>query len=518
MPPQVIAFIALIIGGVVLMSIIGLFRFRRRVGPNEVLVISGRENKFVTVTGEVQKRGFRIIRGGGCWVIPVLEKAQKMSLELMTLDVKTPEVYTIQGVPIIVDGIAQIKVKNDDFSISTAAEQFLNKPSKVIQQIALQTLEGHLRAILGTMTVEEVYKDRETFAREATKIAEADLANMGLTIVSFTIRDIRDNEGYLEALGKPQIARVRKDAIIGEAEAKRDATQKAAAADRVGKEAEFVAKTKIAEAERNYKLKQEEFNGEVNQKKAEADLSYELQKYTTGQLVKEQEMMVRLVEKNKEIELQEAEIQRKEKELTALVNKPALAEKKKIETLSDAEKYRLTTTAEGEAARTKQKGFADAEVVERDGVADASANKAQGLANAEVKKALGLAEAEVVRAQGLAEAEAIKAKGLAEAEAMNKKADAWKEYGEAAMIQLLIDKLPEIASAVSAPLSKMDKMVVISTDGATGGASRVTGDVATVMAQLPPIVESLSGIDLLELMKRVTNKTGEVKNVDKTKT
>ena len=188
-----------------------------KVGPNQVLVISGRKRRMRDPDGTAREVGFRIVKGGGVFVYPVLEKVDVLSLELLTIDVQTPEVYTSKGVPVKVDGVAQIKVKGDDISIATSAEQFLGKTTQEIQQIATQTLEGHLRAILGTMTVEDIYQNRDAFAAKVQEVAAGDMANMGLGIVSFTIRDIRDNQGYLEALGKPRIAQVKRDAQIAQA-------------------------------------------------------------------------------------------------------------------------------------------------------------------------------------------------------------------------------------------------------------------------------------------------------------
>src|SRR5437870_7718891 len=330
-----------------------------KVGPNQVLVISGRKHRYADPDGTVRSRGFRIVKGGGTFVIPVVEKIDLLSLELLTIDVNTPEVYTSKGVPVRVDGVAQIKVKGDDISISTASEQFLSKGVDDIKNIAMQTLEGHLRAILGTMTVEDIYQNRDAFASKVQEVAAGDMANMGLGIVSFTIRDIRDGQGYLEALGKPRIAQVKRDAVIAQAEADRDAMIRSAQATQAGQEAKFVADTKIAEAQRDYQTNVAQYQAAVNQKKAEADLAYDLQKYKTGQLVKAEEVQVSIIEKQKQIELQQQEIWRKQRELEATVQKPADAERYKVETLANATKYQLETEAAGAASAAKAKGFAE---------------------------------------------------------------------------------------------------------------------------------------------------------------
>lgn len=457
----------------------------RKAGPNEVLVISGLPRIIRREDGTRFKVGFRMLKGGMTFVWPVIEKVDHLSLELMTLDVRTPEVYTIKGVPVIVDGIAQIKVKGDDISIATASEQFLSMTTAEIKNIALQTVEGHLRAILGTMTVEEIYSNRDAFASKVQEVASSDLANMGLTIVSFTIRDIRDNQGYLDALGKPRTAQVKRDAIIGEAEADRDSTIRSAQAFQEGQEAKFGADTLIAEAERDYQMKVADYTAMVNKQKAIADLAYDLQRYETAQSVKEQEIQVDVIEREKRIEVQDKEIQRRQRELTATIEKPAEAEKFRVLTLADAQRYKLQTEATGVADAVKLEGFATADVIQKTGESEAEANRARGIAQADV----------------------IKAQGFAEANAMEKKAAAWKQYNEAAIVQMFVDKLPEIASAIAQPLAKTDRIVIISNsggpDGGGAGASKVTKDVTDIIAQLPPVIESLTGVDMETLIKNI---------------
>lgn len=464
-----------------------------KVGPNEVLVISGRKRRMIDPDGKTREVGFRIVKGGGVFVWPVFEKVDILSLELLTIDVQTPEVYTSKGVPVKVDGVAQIKIKGDDISIATAAEQFLSKSTEEIKNVAMQTLEGHLRAILGTMTVEEIYQNRDAFASKVQEVAAGDMANMGLGIVSFTIRDIRDTQGYLDALGKPRIAQVKRDAQIAQAEADRDAMIKSSQATQAGQEAKFIADTKIAEAQRDYQSNVAQYQAAVNQKKAESDLAYDLQKYKTGQLVKAEEVQVEIVAKQKQIELQEQEIKRKERELQATVQKPAEAERQKVETLANARKFQLETEANGAANAAKATGFANADVAKATGLAEAEANKARGLANADVAKATGLAQAAVIEAQGKATAEATRLK-----------AEAFQQYNEAAVIELLVKAMPEIAGRISEPLSKMEKMVIINSgNGPGGGASKLTGDVTQIIAQLPPVLESLTGIKFEKLLEQV---------------
>jgi flotillin len=453
-----------------------------KVGPNQVLVVSGHRHKFIGPDGTVQYRGFRIVKGGGTFVLPVLEKVDVLSLELLTIDVQTPAVYTSKGVKVKVDGVAQIKIKGDDVSIATASEQVLSKSIDEIKMVATQTLEGHLRAILGTMTVEDIYQNRDAFASKVQEVAAGDMANMGLAIVSFTIRDIRDEEGYLDALGKPRTAQVKRDAAIAQAEADRDAAIRTAQAKQAGQEAEFVANTRIAEAQRDYQTNVATYQAAVNQKKAEADLSYDLQKFKTGQLVKAEEIQVNIIEKQKQIELQQQEIMRKQRELEANVQKPADAERYRVETLANATKFQLEAEAAGNAAATKAKGFAAADVT----------------------KATGLAEAEANKARGLAEAAIIQAQGAATADAMKLKAESFKQYNEAAVVEMIVNILPAMAGKVSEPLAKTEKIVIINSgSGAGAGASKVTGDVTQIMSQLPPVIESLTGINFGKLLEQI---------------
>lgn len=475
----------LILAGILIMLFIFVMIYAsryRKVGPNEVMVISGRQHRFKLPDGTIGRRGYRILAGGGTFIFPVLERLDILSMELMTLDVQTPEIYTLHGVPVIVDGVAQIKVRGDESSIATAAQQLLSKGKSDVMNIAQMTVEGHLRAILGTMTVEEIYRNRDTFAQRVQEVATSDMANMGLEIVSFTIRDIRDKQGYLDALGKPRIAQVKRDAIIGQAEADRDATIKSAEANQIGQQAKLIAETNIAESTRNYQLKVQEYQADINKKKADADLAYELQKNVMNQAVKAEEVKIQIVEREKSIELQEKEILRREKELDATVRKPAEAEFFKINRLAEAEKQKLTLEAQGRAEAQKAQGFAEADVVARTGEADGLAAKARGLATADV----------------------IEAQGAAEALAMKKKAESWAMYNEAAVTQMLVEAMPLIAKAIAEPLTKTEKIVIINSgNGNGGGASKLTSDVTTIMSQIPAVIEGLTGMKMDELISRV---------------
>lgn len=419
-----------------------------KVGPNEVLIISGRRR---TVTGPDGRRrtvGYRLVHGGGTFVWPIKEKVQRMSLELMTLEVRTPEVYTVNAIPVTVDGVAQVKIKGDEDSIAIAAEQFLSRSREDVMRTVLQTLEGHMRAVLGTMTVEDIYRGRQELARRVREAASEDLRKMGMEIVSLTIRNVTDTQGYLEALARPRIAQVKRDAVKGEAEAEQEAQQ-----------ARFQAETAIARAQRDMELKKAEYEAEVKAKRAEADLSYDLHRYRIAQQVKAEEIQVGIVEREKLTELEEREVARKEQELLATVLKPAQVERQRTEVLAEAERYRL--------------------------------------------EAEGLGRAGEIKARGAAEAEVIRMKGLAEAEAMRKKAESWSQYNAAAVTELIVRVLPELARAVSEPLARTERIVVVNADAAGSGVSRIPADVARVVAQLPTLVESLTGVKLEQLLEQI---------------
>ena len=435
-------------------------------GPNEALIRSG--------GGSIPK----VTVGGRIIVIPIFFKAQSISLEVMTLPVETAKVYTKEGVAVTVDGVAQVKVARAEEAIRTAAQQFIGKRESEIAQVALQTLEGAQRAILGTMTVEDIYQDRESFAESVAEVAGPHMANMGLEIVSFTIRDIRDEQGYLDALGRKRTAEVTRDAEIGEAEAardaairraeaQRDATIVQAQANRDQEQARFEADTLIAEAERDFAVQKAIYEQETNARRAEAELAYALQEAVTQQEIREQELQVEVIERTKQIEIEQQEIARRERELEAGVKRPA-----------EAERYRLETVATGEKAKV---------------VAEAEAS-------AESLTLRGNGEADAIRARGEAEADAIRARGFAEAAAMQTKAEAWKQYGQAAMIDTLLESLPEVAAAVAQPLAQTDRIVMISGDGSIG-ASKLTADVTQVVSQLPDLIESLTGIDILGTLR-----------------
>merc|ERR1719259_621056 len=375
----------------------------------------------------------------------------------MTLNPVCDNVETKQGVPLTVTGVAQVKIMKDKQFLGIAAEQFLGKKEDEITDTILQTLEGHLRAILGTLTVEEVYKDRDQFANLVREIATPDVGKMGIEILSFTIKDVYDNVDYLSSLGKTQTAAVKRDAEIGVAQANRDAGIREAECEKSAMDIKYSTDTKIEDNSRAFKLQKANFDKEVNSAKAEAQLAYELQAAKIQQKIRNEEIQIQVVERRKQIEIEEQEIKRKEKELMATVRLPAEAEAYKVQTLAEGNRTKMV-----ESAR---------------------------------------ADGEKIRLIGAAEARAVEAVGRAEAERMRMKASAYKQYGDAAILALVLESLPQIAAEVSAPLAKTDEIVLI------GGADRTTTEVNKLVATLPPAVQALTGVDLSGALGKIPGAT-----------
>jgi flotillin len=475
---------AIVIGVIVVLGLAFWARYKT-VSPDQAMIVTGsflgNKNALVDESG----RRIKIVRGGGAFILPIFQKAEFLSLLSHKLDVSTPEVYTEQGVPVMTDAVAIIKIGGSVEDVATAAEQFMGKPTEALKSEAQEVLEGHLRSILGSMTVEEVYRNRDKFAQEVQGVAAKDLKKMGLQIVSFTIKDVRDKHGYLDSLGKPRIAAVKRDAEIAEAEAVRDARIQKANAEEQGMKAELLRDTNIAEAAKEKELKTAAFKKDQDMAKAEADQAYHIQEARSKQSVVEEQMKVELVRKEREIDLEGKEILRREKQYDAEVKKKA-----------DADRYAVEQAAEAEKARRLREADALQYTIE-----------AEARANAEQKRLEGMAIADAERAKGTADAEVIRLRGLAEAEAKQKLAEAFEKFGEAAILDIIVKMLPELAGKVAAPISAIDKLTVVDT-GHGEGAARISNYVTSLMATAPEMLKSVSGIDVDQLVKGLTGKFG----------
>jgi len=467
--------IVIIIAVVAVLAILAIFgsigQRYVKVGPNQALIVYGRT------------KVPQIITGGGQLVLPLLERSQTFSLELMSFDVAPQQnLYTNQGVSVRVEAVTQLKVRNDKESILTASEQFLSKSFDERQGLIRLVMEGHLRGIVGQLTVEQLVKEPEMVSEKMRSTSSADLAKMGLEVVSFTIKEVRDENQYIDNMGRPEIERIRKEANIAaalaardtqiqQANAAREAAVAKAAADQERVAAEAVSQAKQAESQRDLALKRAAYDTEVKKQQVIADKASDLQAQIVQQQIVAETARAQEIEKTAQVKVQEAEAHRRQMELEATVVKVAEAEKQRVETQAAAEKQRISVEAEGRAAALR---------------------------------AQAQAEAEATRIRGLAEAEIIKAKGDAEAEAMRNKAAAYQEYNQAAVLDKMITNLPEIVKAIAEPLAKVDKISIVSTGGAGNlGANRVTGDIVNMLAQVPLILEALTGTKASDLMAQI---------------
>ncbi|HTW62886.1 MAG TPA: SPFH domain-containing protein [Terracidiphilus sp.] len=448
------------LAALVLLILFGvLARMYRKAGPNEALVVYG-------------FRGPRVIKGHGTVIFPMVENCRELSLELMSFDVAPQQdLYTKQGVAVTVEAVAQIKVRSDQASILTAAEQFLTKAQPQREGLIRLVMEGHLRGIIGQLTVEQIVKEPEMVGDRMRSTCADDMSKMGLEVISFTIKEVRDKNEYISNMGRPDVARIKRDADVATAEAERDtAIQRAnaqreaavarAQADQDRVIAETASQTRQAEAQRDLDIKKAEYSEQSRRQQATADKAYELQTNVMLQQVTAEQVKVQQVEKEGQIKVQEAEILRHEKELIATVLKGAEIERQRIETLAGAQRTKLTTEADGQAA--------------------------------------------AIRAQGEAEAAVIFQKGEAEAKALNVKAAAYQDFNQAAVVDRLLANMADVVRAMAEPLSKVDKITIVSTgnDGATG-VNKITGDMTRIAAQVPALFEALSGMDIKQLMANV---------------
>src|SRR6267154_2738528 len=444
---------------VLLFLMSGMARLYRKAGPHEALIVYG-------------LGGTRVVQGHGTLVLPMVQICKDLSLELMSFDVAPQQdLYTKQGVAVTVEAVAQIKVKSDTESIWTASEQFLTKTDQEREGLIKLVMEGHLRGIIGQLTVEEIVKQPEMVADRMRSTCADDINKMGLEVISFTIKEVRDKNEYITNMGRPDIARIKRDADVATAEADRDTAIKRAVALResaVAKAqadqervlAETLSMGKQAEATRDLEIKKAQYLELVKRQQAQADKSYDIQANIMQQQVVTEAVRVRQVEKEGEIKVQEAEIIRHEKELIATNLKQAEVERQRIETLAQAERNRRIYEAEGRAS--------------------------------------------AIRAEGEAEAEIILKKGEAEARAMNVKAEAYQEWNQAAVVDKLITNMPEVVRALAMPLSQIDKITIVSTgNGSSAGMHKITGDITEMAAQIPALFETLSGMKMSELLGKV---------------
>jgi flotillin len=457
---------------VVLLASFSLFASMfRKVGPNQALVIYG-------------FGGTQIVQGGGRVIFPLVQSARELSLELMSFDVApTQDLYTNQGVAVTVEAVTQIKVKSDPVSIQTSAEQFLSKSPDEREGLIRLVMEGHLRGIVGQLTVEEIVKEPELVGDKVRSTCAEELNKMGLEVISFTIREVLDRNEYIVNMGKPDIARIKREADIAAAEASRDtairravaereAAVAAAQADQERVIAETASLTRQAEAQRDLEVKKAQYESTVKAEKATSDKAYDIQSYKMQQQLLAEEVVAERIQREEQVKVQEVEIKRRELELMATIQKPAEAERQRVQIAAEAERQRRILEAGGQA--------------------------------------------EAIRVQGTAEADIIRQKGDAEADAMRARADAYQQYTQAAMLDKMLASLPELAKAMAASLNNVDRITIIS-DGHNGVGSQLTGEVGRMVAQVPALMETITGMSIPELLQRLQEVQGSQPHAAPTK-
>ena len=515
--------IGVVVGIVVALLIVLILLSKNyiKVSPNQAAVISGRTRRL----GDGTTVGYRQVRGGATLVVPFLEKVEYLDLNVITVPLATSRAYTSQGGPVSVKAVANVKIKGDDESLRAAAERFLGMPQDQFHGLIFQTLEGHLRAILGTLTVEEINNDRQSFAQKLTPEAAGDLEKMGIGLDALTIQEISDEEGYLDALGKRRTAEVKRDAEIGQAEANRDSKIKASLALQEGEKVRLSTEALIAQSNRETEIQKAQVAAEIQKERAKANQAGPLAEAKAQQEVVAEEVRIERIRTQEQIAVQEQEVLRKEKELEATIVKAAEAQRRAAVLLAQGQQEAAILAAEGnkqaqiaqaeaEAAKLQREGEGRAFAVEAEGRAEAGRIRALGLAEAESNKAQGLAEAEKLQATGLAHAKATEAQGLAEAAAIKEKAAAWREFNDAARLQTILEKLPSIIEAsapvfqaVAEPLGKIDKIVMID-NGGTGngnGSSGINRFAQTAPTMIFSLLQQLQamGLTMPEVMAQL---------------
>jgi flotillin len=452
-----------------------------KVSPNAVAVLSGRRRKL----SDGRVVGYRMVRGGAALRIPLLEKVEYLHLNVMTIPLEIKRAYTLKGVPVSVKAVANVKIRGDESSLQAAAERFLGMTPDQVQKVIFQTLEGHLRSILGTLTVEEVNSDRQSFAQKLTSEATVDLEKMGIGVDVLTIQEISDEEDYLNALGKRRTAEVKRDATIGEAEAHRDSKIKSAQALQEGEQAKFKADAEISQASRDFMIRQAQYQAEIETQKARAQQAGPLSEATARQAVVAEEVKIERTRTQELISVQEQEVLRKQKELEATVIKPAEADRLAAVVRAEAAKQSAILEAEGRRSALIALAEAEQEKLRKEGAGRAAAVEAEGRA-----------EAAKIEAIGLAQAKAIEAQGVAEAAAILRKAEAWQQFNDAARLQTILEKLPAILTAssgifgaVAAPLGNIDKLVVI--DQGTSNSENGSTSLGRLAQTSPAVVFNL---------------------------
>ena len=461
----------IIAGVVIILVIVIIFTGYKKAPPDTAFIISGLRKKIIIGKASVK--------------LPFLERMDKLSLKLIAIDVKTTNaVPTADYINIQVDAAVNVKISSEPSRLALAAQNFLNQNTQYIASIAREVLEGNMREIVGRMRLEEMVSDRQKFANLVKENAEPDLAAMGLDIVSFNVQNISDGNGVIEDLGIDNISQIKKKAAIAKAEAEKEIAVAKAEADRQANDARINSEREIAKKNNELALQKAELKKMEDTKKAEADAAYSIQQQQQRKTIEITTAEASIAKQEKEVILKQREAEVQEKALDAQVKKKAEADRYARQQQSEAELYERQKRAEAEKFETEK---------------SAMAMKATAEAQAFAKEQ----EAAGIRMVGEAEAEAIRARGLAEAEAMEKKALAYQKYNNAAMAEMLINVLPDIAGKIAEPLTKIDKITIIGS-GDSDGVGAVADHVPAVMTKLFETMKETVGIDMSEIVKAGT--------------
>lgn len=473
-----------------------------KVGPDEALVVSGRKRAIKNLDGSESKVGYRIVRNGATFVVPVLERVSRLSLEVMNVPITTQAAMSKEGVPLSVSGTALFKVGGTDEMISSAAERYLGRDAAKIMQDVKAVLEGHLRGVCGTLTPEQIYSNRQAFQYEVSKQAQPELTQLGIQIDTLTLSEITDTNQYLASLGQTRTAQVVRDARVGKADANREATIREAEAKQASDVRTAETQVAIAAAQRDRDVKQAEFLAEVQRQQAIAAQAEPRAKAQAQQQVV-QELTT----------LAERKAEQAEKELVAAVIKPAEAQAQKARTEAEGLANAVKITAEASKQKTIMEGEGTAAQTRVTGVAEADANRAKMLAQADGEKA-----------KLLAEAEGQKAKLLAEAEGLLKKADAMRAFNDASMaLQVateLIRTMPQIVAEAVKPISYIDSIRVVDfgsnghgqsgTGSGMGPLDKLMGLTPKALGTADEVLKQTLGLGLAEMVQLIrTGKTDE---------
>ncbi len=480
----IITTILIVVAAIILLGVIASGYVKAP--PDKAFIISG------------LKKNPKILIGRAGIKLPFLERKDTLVLKQISIDIKTNGyVPTLDFIGVDIDAVAKVRVKTDPEGIKVAMKNFLNMDEPTIIRALTDSLQGNMREIIGTVKLKELNTDRKKFGDEVQEKAQKDMNALGIEIISCNIQKIEDEKGLIIALGQDNMSQIQKDASIAKAQADKDVAIAEAEAKRLANEAQVAAETEIAKKQNELRIKQAELKRESDTRQAEADAAYEIQQQEQRKTIEIATANANIAKQEREIELRKKDVEVTEQTLEAEIKKKA-----------EAEKFARQQRAEADLFERQRK--AEAEKFERE--KESEAKKIQAEADLYTKEK----EADGIRMVGEAEARAIEAKGVAEAEAMEKKAEAMKKYGQAAMLEMVIKTLPQMAEAVAKPLESIDKVTIIDSGNGDGGVGSMGSYVPSVLAKTMETVKEVTGLDIVDIMKANTYDAKVTKNVNVT--